>query len=247
MKKILIAVLSLCFISSIAQTKMIVKMEDGSYTDFLTSEIDSIYYSNTAPTPKEEHSYVDLGLPSGTLWATMNLGAKSDSDFGSYFAWGETEPKNNFMWNSYKWCDGTNDVMTKYNTKSDYGNVDNLKILLSEDDAATVMWGDGWRTPTSSEMAELRDNCTWTYTTIDYTKGYKVTGPNGSSIFLPAGGENSGVDGLSYVGYLGYYWTSTLHTGLPYYALRLTFGSTSYTVSYTGRFCGHTIRPVRSK
>lgn len=124
------------------------------------------------------HEYVDLGLPSGTLWATCNVGAKSPEDYGDYFAWGETEGyfsgKTNFNLQNYKWA------------------ANNKLTLDPEDDVAHVRWGGNWRMPTVSEQRELLANCTFTWTTMNGVYGCKVTGKNGNSIFLPAGGYITG-------------------------------------------------------
>jgi hypothetical protein len=145
--------------------------------------------------PKPE--YVDLGL--SVKWATFNVGASKPEDYGDYFAWGETEPKEEYTWATYKW--GTSGKLTKYNT------TDGKTILDPEDDAAYVNWGDKWRMPTDAERDELVENCTWTWTTQNSINGYKVTGPNGNSIFLPAGGYKGsgpdypmGEDGLYWLG-----------------------------------------------
>ncbi len=85
---------------------------------------------------------VDLGLPSGTLWADRNIGASSPEDYGDYFAWGETTTKSNYEWSTLKYCeDNTGDRFSKYNTQSKYGNVDNKTTLEKSDDAATANWG----------------------------------------------------------------------------------------------------------
>ena len=94
----------------------------------------------------EEHEYVDLGLPSGTLWATCNVGASKPEEYGDYYAWGETEPKEVYDWSTYRWCNGGRTSLTKYNTKSSYGIVDNKTELELEDDAAYVNWGPSWHT-----------------------------------------------------------------------------------------------------
>ena len=125
--------------------------------------------------PKE----VDLGLPSGVKWASFNVGSTAPEDYGSYFSWGETEPKENYSPDTYKLGP---EPFTKYN------DTDKKVYLDSEDDAATAMYGDGWRTPAAAEVRELMDKCTWSWTTINGIKGQKVTGPNGNSIFLPAAG-----------------------------------------------------------
>ena len=94
------------------------------------------------------HEYVDLGLPSGTLWATCNVGADTPESYGDYFAWGETEPKTTYDWSTYKYCVGEYDRLTKYCSDTTYGYngfTDNLYVLQLSDDAASVNWGEGWR------------------------------------------------------------------------------------------------------
>jgi formylglycine-generating enzyme required for sulfatase activity len=126
------------------------------------------------------HDYVDLGL--SVKWATCNVGATTPEEYGDYFAWGETSPKEIYGWNTYKWCDGTENNMTKYNT------TDGLTTLLPEDDAAHVHWGGQWRMPTKEERDELLDKCIWTWESVNGVEGFRATGPNGNSIFLPAAG-----------------------------------------------------------
>lgn len=156
--------------------------------------------------PTLEPKYVDLGL--SVKWATFNVGASKPEDYGDYFAWGETEPKETYSWATYKWCDGTQNNMTKYNT------TDGKTILEPADDAATANWGDKWRMPTKEEMQELFDKCTWTEETRNGINGYIVTGPNGNSIFLPRAGfynyDDFGVS-LQKPGHSVYYWTSTIY------------------------------------
>ena len=134
-----------------------------------------------------DHGYVDLGLPSNTLWATCNVGAASSEEYGDYFAWGETQPKTLYDWNTYQYYDGSS--LTKYNES------DGLTTLLPEDDAATANWGDDWRMPTEEEWWELCDNTTITWTTRNGVGGRLFTATNGNSIFLPAGGEYNEVWG----------------------------------------------------
>jgi hypothetical protein len=188
------------------------------------------------------HEYVDLGL--SIKWATCNVGATRPEEYGGYYAWGETEEKKNYEWNTYKWCNGRYDTMIKYCTSSSYGTVDNKTTLDLSDDAARVNWGGSWRMPTKAEQYELRDNCTWTWTTQNRVKGYKVTSKkNGNSIFLPAAGYR--VDGSLFdAGSIGYYWSSSLETGYPYYAYFLGFYSSSVDVDYCYRCFRHSVRPV---
>lgn len=187
---------------------------------------------------------VDLGLPSGTLWADRNVGADSPEAYGDYFAWGETEPKSTYNWSTYKWCKGDYDTMTKYSTDSSYGTVDNKTVLDLEDDAAYVNMGTDWRMPTYDELKELSNTCTWTWTTQNGTKGYKVTGPNGNSIFLPAAGCR-GDSGLgSGAGSGGFYWSASLVESTPSYARYLVFGSSMRNLYGGSRYYGHSVRAV---
>ena len=190
--------------------------------------------------------YVDLGLPSGIKWATCNVGATTPEEYGDYFAWGETQPKDNYYWDSYKYCNGSYDTMTKYCTYSYYGTVDNKTTLELTDDAAHVNWGGKWRMPTKAEQDELRSssNCTWTWTTQNGVNGYKVTSKkNGNSIFLPAAGCRS-YDNLSGAGSYGFYWSSSLGTSDGYFAYRVSFGS-SYVDWYGYNRCnGQSVRAV---
>ena len=154
------------------------------------------------------HEWVDLGLPSGTLWATCNIGASTPEEYGDYFAWGETEPKDDYWWNTYKWCNGSENTLTKYCSNSRYGYngfTDDKMELDPEDDAAYVNWGSSWRMPTIAQQEELAEQCTWTWTTRNGVKGCLVTGPNGDSIFLPAASYHSHKDILG-VGSYGHYW-----------------------------------------
>ena len=188
-----------------------------------------------------DHEYVDLGLPSGTLWATCNVGANAPEEYGDYFAWGETEPKDVYSWSNYKWCNGSHNTLTKYCTESDYGTVDNKVELDPEDDAAYVNWGENWRMPTLDQQTELRTECTWTWTTQNGVNGYLVTGPNGNSLFLPAAG---GLYAWLYdEGSWGYYWSHTLYCTLPYGAYGVSFSSDD--VGWDFRYAGHSVRPVR--
>ncbi len=150
---------------------------------------------------------VDLGL--SVKWASTNIGAKTPEEYGDYFAWGETEPKDSYDWESYKWYGGSYNTVTKYCTKSSFGPVDNKMILDLEDDAAYARWGGTWRMPTLEECEELINKCEWTWTTQNGVEGRLVTGPNGNSIFLPAAGHffNTSHD---YEGTAGFYWTSSL-------------------------------------
>ena len=183
-----------------------------------------------------DHEYVDLGL--SVKWATCNVGANKPEEYGDYFAWGETEPKEHYDWSTYKWYNGDNANLTKYCYDSLYGIVDNKTVLDLSDDAARANWGGSWRMPTKAERDELRNNCTWTWTTQSGVKGYKVTSDkNGKSIFLPA-------SSLNYAGSNGSYWSSSLSTDYSSGAYGLHFNS-GYVYGYeSGRCNGFSVRPV---
>ena len=196
--------------------------------------------------------YVDLGLPSGTLWATCNIGATSPEEYGNYFAWGETKPydkngKTTFSWSTYKWCNGSDNTQTKYNTSSSYGTVDNKTELDLEDDAAYVNWGKQWRMPSLEQFWELINSSytTTTWTTQNGVYGRLITSKtNGNSLFLPAAGYR--VDTSLYLaGSRGDYWSRTLYAGDPDSARRLHFYSSDIYAGDYGRFFGLSVRPVR--
>ena len=185
---------------------------------------------------------VDLGL--SVKWATCNIGASSPEEYGDYFAWGETQPKDYYDWSTYKWCNGSSTTLTKYNNRSSYGTVDNKKTLELADDAARANWGGAWRMPTDAEMTELREQCTWTWTTLNGVNGYRVTGTNGNSIFLPAAGYRLG-SSLGSAGSYGYYWSSSLRTDYPICAYFVYFGSSNVGRGYNNRRnIGNPVRPV---
>ena len=206
---------------------------------------------NTGEAPEGVEA-VDLGLPSGTKWANMNVGAEKPEDYGLFFAWGETvgygsdtSDGHSFDWASYKWCNGSYDTMTKYCTSSSYGTVDNKTVLDLEDDAARANWGGQWVMPTYEEMRELLDNTTSEWTTINGINGRKFTSnTNGNSIFLPAAGDRSG-SSLGFQSSLGYYWSSTVYPSYSRNARNLHFGSGyAYTNDYGYRYLGFSVRPV---
>ena len=196
-----------------------------------------------------DHEYVDLGLPSGLLWATCNVGANSPEEYGDYFAWGEIQPKDYYDWITYQYCcNGNSYTLTKYCNDSYYGYngfTDDLTTLLPEDDAATANWGFEWRMPTREEWQELYQNTTGTWTTQDGVNGRLFTASNGNSLFLPAAGRRLHGN-LSYAGSSGQYWSSSL-MDLPIDASYFGFNSVDYCdMSNIYRPFGYTVRPVRS-
>ena len=177
-------------------------------------------------------------------WANCNVGAVTPEGYGDYFAWGEVEAKTTYSLTTYKWCKGSYYTMTKYCTSGSYGTVDNKTVLEAADDAATVNWGGAWRMPTDAEMTELREQCTWTWTTQNGVKGYKVTSrSNGNSIFLPAAGYRNG-SALSSDGVYGFYWSSSLHTSNSSKACNLNFLTSTVSWYDYSRYYGQSVRPV---
>lgn len=201
--------------------------------------------SNDDMSDLQTHEYVDLELPSGTLWATCNVGAEKPEEPGYHFAWGEVVEKDTCGWGNYKWCKGTLDTMIKYCVESKRGTVDGLSELVPEDDAATVFWGKEWKTPTKEQLAELYDTslCTWTWIKMNGTNGYMVTSKkNGKSIFLPAAGYIG--DKAIEVDEDGYYWSSTLGDEGAF-IIGFEYGNIYFYGSY--RCYGQSVRAVRSK
>ena len=186
---------------------------------------------------------VDLGL--SVKWANTNVGAKKSSGFSTYFAWGETKPKEYYSWNTYAWSKGNSQYLTKYST------ADRRTQLAPADDAARANWGGKWRMPTIDEYEELINpaNCTWEWMTKDGVNGYKVTGKKtGNSIFLPITGFRFYAD-TQFRGIMGVYWTSTLYTANPNKAWCLEFNFSNIDVHYgdlsSNRFSGRCIRAVQ--
>ena len=177
------------------------------------------------------------------------MGATKPEEYGDYFAWGETEPKTIYTWSTYKWCNGSEDALTKYCTSSDYGTVDNKTVLELADDAARANWGGAWRMPTDDEWTELRENCEWTWAVGCYQdkngngkNGYIVKGPNGNFIFLPEAGY--GWEYRDDAGYRGRYWSSSLDSDDPRYAWCVDFDSGSVDRRSMYRCLGLSVRPV---
>ena len=195
------------------------------------------------------HDCVDLGLPSGTLWATCNVGADTPEGYGDYFAWGETELKTIYNWSTYKWGYSTS-TMTKYCDDASYGYngfTDNLTTLQPSDDAATANWGNEWCMPSKEQWQELRDNTTSTCTRQNGVHGRLFTATNGNCLFLPAAGYRWDSQ-LCNAGGLGYYWSSSLYTDYPFNALSFYFNLGDYYVNgyYGYRAVGQSVRAVHS-
>ena len=176
---------------------------------------------------KLQDEYIDLNLPSGTKWATCNMGASTPEECGDYFAWGELDPKSNYA--------TFNSITHDKRFKEIAGN--------SHYDAVTAKLGNSFHTPTLADFEELIKNCVWAQSSINGVNGFLVTGSNGNSIFLPASGYR---DGTSYNndGKLGEYWTSTPHKDSEY-SYYLFFSGDSYSTFWNSRYAGRCIRPVK--
>ena len=201
--------------------------------------------SNNSTEPNGD--WVDLGLPSGLLWATRNVGATSPEDYGDYFAWGETTPKSVYNWSNYRYCNGSARTLTKYcfYTEDGLGGfIDTLTILQPGDDAATANYGG--RTPNGSDWLELIEHTTSTWTTLNGVNGRCFVGSNGNSIFLPASGLHWDSLAVNVGGY-STYWSSSLSIlGSPLTAKYFGFGSDKYRLFYEERCYGLSVRAVRS-
>ena len=247
MKKKLFSILTLFAITvfALAEMKVYVYKKDGTKVEYIAANVDSIGFVNVTSGNENGHEWVDLGLPSGTKWATCNVGATTPEEYGTYFAWGETESnktKTIFNINNYKWYSGGNII--KYCTSSREGNVDNIEVLEKADDVASVSWGGKWRMPTDNDFKELRNNCTGEWKTINGVKGYLVIGINNNSIFLPAAGCYKGQMLYNSNSY-GYYWTSSLYTSDSRYAIyRQLTSSAAASYSSEDRAYGFSVRSV---
>lgn len=186
---------------------------------------------------------VDLGL--SVKWATFNIGATMPEEYGDYFAWGETVPKNEYSWVNYKHCYGSATSLTKYCSSSTFGRVDNKEFLEEEDDAAQAIWGGNWRMPTKEELQELLDNCGWAVVTINGVKCNKATSyVNGNSIIFPLAGCMEASE-AKWETYDGYYWGSKSYGNSA--ASFLSIGTDVYNNSANGsgqKCYGYSVRPV---
>ena len=228
---------------------------------FLANKIKSLYvgdkevvevYLGSEKIWPEVDQWVDLGLPSGTLWAAWNVGASKPEDLGLYFAWGETQGYNGitdtkkFTWDDYKLCNGSSSTLTKYNKNSSYGTVDNLTVLEQVDDAA-YQSDNICRMPTKADLEELTANTKSTWETLNGVKGMRFTSKtNGNSIFVPAAGYCSS-GSVDDVGSYGLLWSSSLYESYSRGAWYLYFNSGSVFVNGDGdRYDGFSVRAVKS-
>lgn len=239
MKKILFTLVALVASMSISAQVVRLYKNGNLVASFNQNYADEIVFEED-----EAASAVDLGL--SVKWAECNLGAENPEDVGNYYAWGEKEPQasHTYYWSSYEWCNGSLNSLTKYCTNSSYGQVDNITQLLPADDAAQKNLPQGWRMPTQAEMKELREKCTWTWTSKNGTSGYEVKASNGNSIFLPVTGAYGAKELIGKTSQ-GYYWTSTLTTSDNNYAVGCRFSSSGPLEQNLQRCLGVAIRPVR--
>lgn len=202
----------------------------------------------------EMSDYVDLGLPSGTLWATRNVGASSPEECGDYFAWGETKPNTVYSIKTYKWFEDYDRCGVDYGCGiwhngylyKKYKDTDNKIELDPEDDAAYVNWGSQWRIPSLDQFKELVEKCALMGIEYNGVVGMLVTGPNGKKLFLPAAGFRDGgvLEGLNHI---GNYWSRTLETSQKYecaFYMRFVPEFTEWNGIFP-RSKGLSVRPVR--
>ena len=237
--------------------KMILKMAGQEPVIYKVSQMEYIMFEEGS---FDEHEWVDLGLPSGTLWATCNIGAESPEDYGSYFAWGETAPKESYTWENYVWMTTGKDdwqYITKYTFPDNQtegcwysGNTfigDGKRTLDTSDDAAFVLWGSDWRMPSKEQFEELIDgsNTTTEWTTQNGINGLKITSlHNGKSLFLPATGFRSD-SSVSSLNTTGNYWTRTHDTTYSDHAFELYIKQDQIYCYGSNRSLGQSIRPIR--
>ena len=215
----------------------------------LFEDTKELLYASESETPNDPfngHDYVDLGLPSGTLWATKVVGAESESDYGLYFAWGGTEGATKEQIESGEFTFGTDGNMAAYydsstETYTKYNSEDGKRVLDLEDDAAHVHMGGDWHMPTKEQIKELKANTTSTWTTKNGVNGILFTSNvNGNSVFVPAFGVVSG-GGVYSVGSGGYVWSSSVSEENLGNAWYLDFDSSYFDVGYDGRPYGRVV------
>ncbi|MBR5716410.1 MAG: hypothetical protein IKX59_07455 [Bacteroidales bacterium] len=176
---------------------------------------------------------IDLGLPSGTKWASWNVGSSAPWEYGDYFAWGETESKEDYSWSTYKYCDDS------YSTCQHIG----VEIAGTKYDVAHVRWGGSWRMPSLEDVKELISCCSRMWIKQNGVFGTLVIGPNGASIFLPAAGHRW-QDNLINEGLIGCYWISTLYPYHEYEVYNLSFNSGYWYWTNNYRSYGFSVRPI---
>lgn len=254
MKKLILSVLTMAMLSFAAHavTYVCVKKSDGQIDKYDISGVEDIDFEDETDSTADNgvtvsgneglYSYVDLGFKSGTKWATCNVGASKPTEYGDYFAWGDTKPKDDYGCNSYLYTTDGGKSFTQYDKAGD-----NLLVLLAADDAATANWGSAWRMPTKAEQKELLDGCDWKWV-ADFN-GSGVNGRlgtskyNGATIFLPAAGFRQETI-LGYAGIYGLYWSSSLYVVDSNSANNIYFDGGNIDWNYYNRCSGLSVRAV---
>lgn len=250
MKKIITFLsLMLCMFATAQEVgdTMYVYRSDNVIERIPVTKIDSITFVSpvvpVTPPSTSQYEAVDLGLPSGVKWASFNVGATKPEEYGGYYAWGETEEKDDYSWSTYKYSNGNANSIIKYCTNATFGISDDKSVLDPSDDVAHVIWGYNWRMPTADEQKELMENCTWKWGALNGINGYTVTGSNGNSIFLPAAGYREGTELMSVSGE-GTYLSASLYNDDNSNACGFAFFIVRYFVVNPYRCNGYTVRPV---
>ncbi|MFA4182574.1 hypothetical protein [Xylanibacter rodentium] len=239
-----------CVSTSYAQEIMKVYIGERIFDEYKIEDVDSVVFNTPYDNDNyNNHEYVDLGLPSGLKWATCNIGAGAPEEYGNYYEWAETEPRDYYgKYNKYFADDyNSTNMLLKYNVNPLQGDVDNKTVLDPEDDVAHVVWGGTWRMPTDEEHKELRRNCKWEDTTLNGVNVTKITGPNGNCIYLPYNGRRM-YDDFMELDKTGYYWTSSLVTKgnswMKYFCSFASYFSVPYAFGNMLRDFGAAVRPV---
>lgn len=212
-----------------------VHTKNGTATYYPHAEVDSIVFVTAinveVPETPTSGTAIDLGL--SVKWAACNVGATAPEEYGGYYAWGELEEKSDYSESSYLY----------YNSQTGYINIGD-NISGTKYDVARAKWGGSWRMPTLTEFDELDSKCQWEWVTYKDVNGYKVTGPNGNSIFFPASGFHLG-EVVNYRGSSGGCWSGALNTSDSDYAYNLGFysGYRGASGNYN-RYYGRSVRPV---
>jgi uncharacterized protein (TIGR02145 family) len=196
----------------------------------------------------EKYESVDLSLPSGTLWATCNLGSTTPEGYGSYLSWGETEIKSLYTWDAYKYCNGSATTLTKYCNNADFGNegfTDNLTVLEPADDVATAVMGNDWCIPSIAQWEELIENTNSAWTTRNGVNGCLFTASNGNTLFLPAADRMRNEEVVD-LGNNGFYWSNEFNTENARNGSLIKFTEGSVELSSLARSNGTPIRAVRA-
>ena len=247
-KNLIAVLLLLASAQAVWAQKVILYKATGETIKCNVSELDSIVFVEDEPVVGV-HEWIDLGLPSGTLWATCNVGANSSEEYGDYFSWGETEPKASYDTSNYKFNRGSG-KMTKYCTISSFGSngmTDDLTELEPEDDAATANWGNDWQMPSKAQIEELLDpaftTTEWTCVN-DFNCKKIISKKNGNWIFLPAGGFIEGTSRYR-EGLFGSCWSRSLYENSPNdaYDWAITYNDIFW--GRDRRYMGEMVRPVR--